>query len=217
MPLGEGRMRTDETGGAMKSETSSADETKTFTVPHDAQKAGTLKARATEEGRKFLALFFYLWVLFGVFVLNQSIVERGDGIDFTMQGFALINALVFAKVMLIFEMFDPGRWLRRRPLIYPILYETSLLTALFLVVHILEKTIVGAFHGKTFMDSIPRIGGGGLAGLISASLVMFIALLPFFGLRNLNLVLGEGRLSAILFGERERNETDSKETTIENR
>jgi len=38
--------------------------------------AGThgLKAKAIQEGRKFLFLFFYLWVLFGVFVLNQSIV-----------------------------------------------------------------------------------------------------------------------------------------------
>ena len=29
-----------------------------------------------------------------------------------MQGFAFINALVFAKVMMLFEVFDPGRWLR---------------------------------------------------------------------------------------------------------
>ena len=31
------------------------------------------------------------------------------------RAFALINALVFAKVMMIYEMFDPGRWLRKAP------------------------------------------------------------------------------------------------------
>jgi hypothetical protein len=79
-------------------------------VAGDAHKAHDLKAKAAEEFRRFLVLFVYLWVLFGVFVLNQDIVLRERGINFAMQGVALINALVFAKVMMLFEMFDPGRW-----------------------------------------------------------------------------------------------------------
>ncbi len=85
----------------------------------------SLTAKAADEFRKFLVLFFYLWILFGVFVLNQGVVLREHGFDFAPQGFAFINALVFAKVMMLFEIFDPGRWLRKRPLIYPILYENS--------------------------------------------------------------------------------------------
>src|ERR1700756_5925753 len=102
-----------------------------------------LTYKAADEFLRFLILFFYLWILFGVFVLNQGIVLREHGFNFAMQGFAFINALVFAKVMMLFEIFDPGRWLRKRPLIYPILYETLLLTVLFLVAHVLEKTIAG--------------------------------------------------------------------------
>ncbi len=161
--------------------------------------ARSLKARAAEEFRRFLLLFFYLWILFGVFVLNQGVVLREHGIDFAMQGFAFINALVFAKVMMLFEMFDPGRWLRTRPLIYPILYETFLLTALFLVAHVLEKTIEGMVRGKTIAESVPVLGGGGLAGFLSITAILFIALIPFFGLRNLSLIMGEGRLYALIF------------------
>ncbi len=168
--------------------------------PTAGRHAVSLKAKAAEEFRRFLILFLYLWLLFGVFVLNQGIVQREQGINFAMQGFALFNALVFAKVMMLFEMLDPGGWLRRRPLIFPILYETMLLTALFLIVHVLEKVIEGLFHGKTAMESVPRIGGGGLAGLLSASVIMFVALLPFFGLRNLSLAMGVGRLRAMLLG-----------------
>lgn len=162
----------------------------------------TFKEKAAEEFRRFVVLFFYLWILFGVFVLNQGIVMREQGVNFVMQGFALINALVFAKVMIIYEMFDPGQWLRKKPLIYPILYETLLLTILFIVVHILEKVIEGLFHGRTIVQSFPSLGGGGLAGLLSASVIMFFALLPFFTLRNLSMAMGEGRLRAILFGQR---------------
>jgi hypothetical protein len=175
-------------------------ESRATAVSGGARKAGNLKAKAAEEFRRFLVLFLYLWVLFGVFVLNQGIVLREHGLNFTMQGFAFINALVFAKVMMAFEMLDPGRWLRRRPLIYPILYETVLLMVLFIVVHVLEKTIEGLIHGKRIVESLPSIGGGGLAGLLSASVIMFVALVPFFGLRNLSLAMGEGRLQAMLFG-----------------
>ena len=167
----------------------------------NAHERRSLKTRAVDEFRSFLILFFYLWILFGVFVLNQGVVLREHGFNFAMQGFAFINALVFAKVMMLFEVFDPGRWLRRRPLIYPILYETLLLTVLFLVADVLEKTIEGLLRGKTIVDSVPLIGGGGLTGFLSITAILFIALIPFFGLRNLSLALGEGRLYAMIFGQ----------------
>ena len=168
-------------------------------APVSAHGARSLKAKAADEFRRFLVLFFYLWILFGVFVLNQGVVLREHGINFAMQGFAFFNALVFAKVMMLFEVFDPGRWLRKRPLIYPILYESLLLTVLFLVAHVLEKTIEGLLRGKTIADSLPGIGGGGLLGLLSVAVILFVALIPFFGLRNLSLAMGEGRLYGMIF------------------
>lgn len=165
----------------------------------NAHGARSLKAKAADEFRRFLVLFFYLWILFGVFVLNQGVVLREHGINFAMQGFAFFNALVFAKVVMLFEVFDPGRWLRKRPLIYPILYESVLLTVLFLVAHVLEKTIEGLIRGKTLTESMPLLTGAGLPGFLSIAVILFIALIPFFGLRNLSLAMGEGRLYAMIF------------------
>ena len=159
-----------------------------------------LRAKAAEEIRRFLILFVYLWVLFGVFSLNQAVVLREHGIDWTGQGLAFVNALVFAKVMMLFEIIDPGRWLRRRPLIWPILYEAFLLTVMFLVVHVIEKVIEGLIRGNTAVDSLPSIGGGGLLGLISVAVIVFLALTPFFAVRNLSFVLGSDRLLGLLFG-----------------
>ena len=119
---------------------------------------------------------------------------REHGINFPMLGFAFINALVFAKVMMLFELFDPGRWFRARPLTESILYETLLLLSFFYVAHVIEKTIEGILRGKSLADSMPALGGGGLVGLLSITAILFIALIPFFGLRNLSLALGEGRL-----------------------
>ena len=167
----------------------------------NANGARSLKAKAVDEFRRFFVLFLYLWVLFGVFVLNQGVVMREHGINFPMLGFAFINALVFAKVMMLFEVFDPGRWLRGRPLIYPILYESLLLTVLFLIAHVLEKAIEGLFRGETLTESMPVLTGAGLPGFVSIAVILFVALIPFFGLRNLSLAMGEGRLYAMIFGQ----------------
>src|ERR1700727_1999953 len=179
-----------------------------------AHPARSLKAKAAEEFRRFFLLFFYLWILFGVFVLNEGVALREHGFNFAMQGFAFINALVFAKVMMLFEVFDPGRWLRKRPLIYPILYESLFLTVLFLIAHVLEKTIEGLFRGKTLTESMPALTGAGLPGFVSITVILFIALIPFFGLRNLNLAMGEGRLYAMMFEKPSAQDGERRSATL---
>jgi hypothetical protein len=116
-----------------------------------------VKERLGHELRRFALMF--------LFVLNEDIIFRQRGISFSAQGFAVFNALVLAKVMLVAEDLDLGRWLKRRPLIYPILHESLLLTALLIGFHVVEHLVIGLVKGETFAASIPHIGGGGLAGL----------------------------------------------------
>jgi len=163
-------------------------------------RAHKLVERALDETRRFVMMFLYLWILFGLFVLNEVIILRARGMDFSAQGFALINALILAKVMLIAEDLNLDRWLRGRPLIYPILYESFLLTVLFLCFHVVEKVVVGLFKGASAMESLPAIGGGGLAGLACVATILFVALIPFFAFRHISRVLGTSRMKAMLFG-----------------
>ena len=158
------------------------------------------KARAVEEMRRFAVLFLYLWVLFGLFALHERIILRQRGIGFSSQGFALFNALVLAKVMLVAEDLNLGRWLSKRPLIYPILHNSLLFTVLFIGFHIAEKVILGLFKGQTLSASLPAIGGGGLSGLLCVAVIWFFALIPFFAFTNLSRELGAGRLRMMLFG-----------------
>lgn len=159
-----------------------------------------LMQRAGDELRRFIILFLYLWMLFGLFVLNEQIALRQHGIAFTSQGFALINALVLAKVMLVAEDLNLGRWLERRPLIYPILHDSLLFTALFIVFHLVEHMIVGVVRGQGFRTSIPAIGGGGLAGLLCVAVILFVSLIPYFTFRNFVRELGWEKTRALLFG-----------------
>src|SRR5271166_3817880 len=160
----------------------------------------TLKQRAADEARRFFAMFVYLWILFGLFSLHQRIILRQEGIGLTSQGFAFVNALVLAKVMLVAEDLNLSHWLRNRPLIYPIVSDALIFTLLFLVVHVLEEVIVGHFRGESLAASVPVIGGGGIVGLLCVSVILFFTLIPYLAFSHVNRALGAGHLRALLFG-----------------
>lgn len=160
----------------------------------------SLRARAAHEMRQFALMFLYLWALFGLFVLNETIVDRSHGSAVVLQGFAVVNALVLAKVMLIADLLDVARWFRRWPLVVTIVVEAAFYTALFLVVHVLERVLVGHFHGQTVSASMPSFGGGGLAGLMIVAAITFVSLLPFFTFKHVARAIGSERLQALLLG-----------------
>lgn len=160
----------------------------------------SVKERLGHELKRFALMFLYLWALFLLFVLDEDVIFRQRGISFSAHGFAVFNALVLAKVMLVAEDLDLGRWLQRRPLIYPILHELLLLTALFIGFHVVEHLVIGLVKGETFAASLPLIGGGGLAGLACVAAILFISLIPFFVLKHISREVGESRIKEMLFG-----------------
>jgi hypothetical protein len=122
-----------------------------------------------------------------------------------MHGFAVINAFILAKVMLVVEDLHLGRWLEGKPLIYPIVFEAFLISAMFLAFHVIEHVIMGFVGGKSLWDSIPAIGGGGLLGAICVALILFVSLIPFFAFKHLSRAVGSHKVSSILLGAPERD------------
>lgn len=161
-----------------------------------------VKEVAFDEARRFAIMFLYLWFMFGLFSLHERIVLRERGLSFSEQGWAIVNAFVLAKVMLVLEKLRPGRQRQDRPLIYPILQEALLFAFVFICFHVVEGVVVGLIEGKTFDASIPVVGGGGIAGVLCVAVIMFVALIPFFAFRELSRALGPERLNAILFRTR---------------
>ncbi|QIG49385.1 hypothetical protein G5V57_17665 [Nordella sp. HKS 07] len=162
-------------------------------------KAAAIKERAIEELRRFVLLFLYLWVLFGLFILDKTVVSRQQGLNFLPHGFALINALVLAKVMLVSESLDLARWMRGKPAIWTIIYESALCSVLFICVHIIEEWAVGMFRGAGIAAGTPAIGGGGWLGLLVVALILFVSLLPFFAFKNVTRAIGARRMKEVLF------------------
>lgn len=165
----------------------------------DKDRLHKLEERGIDEFRRFMIMFLYLWAAFGLFVLNEAVILRKTEVSFLSQGFALINAAVLAKVMLVAEALKMGRRFDHLPLIYPIAYRSALFATLFIIFHGLEEIVVAAVSGRPVAHSIPAIGGGTWLGMAFVWAIMTVSLLPFFALRQIGRVLGEGRLWALMF------------------
>lgn len=170
--------------------------------PESAGWTGRLERRAVATAKQFLVLFLYLWILFGLFVLNERIILRQHGIDFVAHGMAVFNTFILAKVVLVAEHLNFSRWLNRRPLIYPILHDSFVFSVMFIVFHLLEEEIVGLVRGKGSPESISGIGGGGIGGIVCVAVIFFFTLIPFFSFRNFSRAIGPDRMNEILFGTR---------------
>ncbi len=158
-----------------------------------------LKEKAVDETRQFVTMFLYLFVMLGLLRVHEAIILREHNIEFTGYGFALVNALVLAKVMLVAQDLHVGRKFEVRPLIYPVLLKSLMFAILFIGFHIIEEVIVGLWHGKSFLESIPKFGGGGLTGALLTAVIAAVALIPYFAYTEMSRVLGSATLHTLLW------------------
>ena len=160
--------------------------------------------RAIDQARQLLWIFLYLWVLFGLFVLNERTILKQHQIDFAMHGWAIVNAFILAKVMLVVEDLRLARGLERRPLIYPIIFESLLLAVLFLMFHVIEHIITGMIGGNSWRASVPAIGGGGITGVICVAIILFVCMIPFFAFKHLSRAIGSQKVRDLLLSSPRR-------------
>jgi len=161
-----------------------------------------LKERAFEEFKRFVAIFLYLWVVFGLLSIHKSLVLSQQHLDYEEHAFAIINAFVFAKVLLVGEELHLGGRFQNRPLIYPVLYKCLVFSVVLIFFHAIESTAVGMWHGNTLAASIPPILGWNPKGLLAVGFSCFVLLIPFFGFREMARVLGRREMRNLLFGKK---------------
>jgi hypothetical protein len=161
-----------------------------------------LKEKALLEFKAFLGIFLYLWVVFALLSIHESIIRAQHNLDFTAHSLAIINAFVLAKVLLVGEHLHLGAGFKEKPLVYPVLYKSFIFSIFLTGFHVAERMIVGMIRGKTFAESFSAIGGGRLEAIFSIGALTFVMLIPFFAFRELGRMIGEEKLRALFYGQR---------------
>jgi hypothetical protein len=95
--------------------------------------------RALKEIEAIGLLTFYFAVWFGMMLFVKRLVLAQYEIEFRGVSFALVGALVVAKVVIVMEHVSLGQWVRQRPVAVDLVLRTLLYTLGVLIVLLLEK------------------------------------------------------------------------------
>ena len=163
--------------------------------------------RVTTELKKTLAIAAYLWVLLNLLEIYRFAILRGvthASISTYRIGFAAINALIVAHLIGIGEKIHLGESLGQKRGIYSVLFK-SVIFALFVVCcDVIEEVIIGLLHGRSIGASVPRMGGGGLLGMVLVGAMVSIVLIPFFLYTELRGLIDNKKVHSLIFQKRPR-------------
>ena len=157
-----------------------------------------LKAMVLERANHFFFIFGYLWLLLSVYALHNSIV-LSDWKFIGHLGPVTLKALVFTKFVLIGEHLKLGAQFEDKPLIWPVLIKAALFSFLLIGFDLLESVIVNAIWPNTASKGGDGIELTNIRMILSFSILAFIALIPFFAIRELSKVIGEKQMRDLFF------------------
>jgi hypothetical protein len=159
----------------------------------DSTKPG-LKERAKRELVDYIVMSLYLAFFFCALTTYTMLLLRKFNIDLWNYDFAIINALVIAKVIMIGEMAHLGRGSERRPLYQTVLYKAFIYGLLVLAFHFVEEFVKRLIHGKPFGTVWFDLN---MDDLVGRSILVFCCFIPLFAFRELRRVMGADRLYAL--------------------
>jgi hypothetical protein len=162
-------------------------------------KPAGLKERAIEEFKVFWIVAIFLGLMFTAFIMYRRLILSEFGIGYFHYAAGLIEALVFAKVILIGHALGLGRQFENGPLIIAALFKAMLYGALVALFAVLEHLIEGLIHGKEPSAVWQSLIGLGKDEILARTLMVIVTFIPFFAFWETNRALGKGKLFALFF------------------
>ena len=145
----------------------------------------------------------YLTLVFAAFTQYRRLLLAAHDITYTNYWVAVIEALILGKVIMIGAVFRLGRGLEQKPLIYPTLYKTVVFTFLVVVFNLIEHAIKGLWTGKGLAAGLVEFLGKVPMNCSPDPWSIFVAFIPFFAIKELGRVLGEEKIWALFFREKQ--------------
>jgi hypothetical protein len=180
-------------------------------MPITDEKKRNWKNKLFHEMVEYWINVIYLTLVFAAFTVYRRFLLAAYDITYTNYGFAVIEALVLAKVIMIGAVLRLGRGLEQKPLIYPTLYKTAIFTLFVGIFTILENVVKVLWKGTGFTGDVVDFLGKGPHEFLANALVVFVAFIPFFGVKELGRVLGQDKIRALFFRRRAVQESEQKE------
>ncbi|MEI8348931.1 MAG: hypothetical protein WCI77_02160 [Candidatus Omnitrophota bacterium] len=158
-----------------------------------------LRQKIFREFKTYWANVLYITLFFSVFADYRRLILAHYQIIYEDYGISLIKALVLAKVILVAEHLHLGKGFEDKPLFIPTIYKSFLFTVCVAILSVIEAIIIGFLKAEGFTGVPSMFMRCFSYEWFAGTLVVFASFIPFFAIRELDRVLGKGKISGLFF------------------
>jgi len=159
------------------------------------------KEKIKHELKEMLTLSLYLAFFFCAIAIYDMLLLRQYNVEYWTVAFALINALVITKVIMIGEYAKLGKRHEDKALLVSAVWKAFAFGLLVFAFHVVEEMIKRLIHGSDVAKAATDIRFEQLAG---RSIVVFCVFVPLFAWREFRRVMGEETFADLVFRSRHK-------------
>lgn len=160
------------------------------------------KEKIKHELREMFTLSLYLAFFFCALVTYNMLLLAQYHVEYWNFAFALINALVLTKVIMIGEMAKLGRKHENKSLLVSAVWKAFVFSLLVFAFHVVEEMIKRLIHGAEVEHVSRDIH---LEQFAARSIIVFCTFVPLFAFREFRRAMGDEQFQALVFGSRSKS------------
>ena len=154
------------------------------------------KQKIKHELREMLELFGYLAFFFCALAIYDMLLLKQYYVEYWTITFALINALVITKVIMIGEYAKLGRRHEDKALLLSAVWKALVFGLLVFAFHVVEEVIKRLIHGSDFARASTGLRFEQFA---ARSIIVFCVFIPLFAFREFRRVMGEDKFRQLVY------------------
>jgi hypothetical protein len=154
------------------------------------------KEKIKHELLEMLWLFLYLAFFFCALVAYETLLLNQYEVQYWNFGFALLNAAVITKVIMIGEYANLGTRHESKALFISAAWKSFVFGLLVFAFHVVEEIVKRLIHGANVESASRHIRFDQFAG---RALVVFCTFIPLFVFREFRRVMGEEEFRNLVF------------------
>lgn len=160
---------------------------------------------AGREIKELLPVWLFFFLAFSLLRVTQTVTVQQYGLHFTTPSLVLLGSLIVAKAFLLIDMFSFVERFRGRPLIYDVLWKTSIYFVGSFIIYFLEQLVeLGIKHRSLSFgwNQVTTAVSSFRFGIIM--IWLFLLLFAYTAIRETAQAFGKQRFMNLWFGRQER-------------
>jgi hypothetical protein len=170
-------------------------------MPGEPTKLARIEKRIAKETREYAVVAGYFVFFFLSLTTYQKLVLAEYDIGYYEYGWALVQAMILGKVVLLGQFLRLGSRFENRPLVVTALWKSLVFALLTAVLISLEHLGMALLHHRSVAAVFQLSSGHGFEMLARFQIVL-VAFVPFFAVRELARMSGTDDLVEVLFRAR---------------